>query len=253
MINVADSEAHRQDRRRASCDAVSNANHPDSSAAQNGRDALPRAQDLCHNRRGSRTRLCRRPCGDARTGACAQKAKRTVDESLVQYIDMIINVPIVKRRQALSIQTVQKTSEVPQIQRHWSSRRRKSRNAQQQFIDKVVDDSVMMQMQVPAAQVAQKTVEVSPTRFIDTVVDIPVVNTGKGQLCRRSRRPWRSHRCSSWTSVVDMPVVVQIPGARADDPEDRGDSTTAAPGQGCEHARCVAAPGAHGSQGTANS
>ena len=106
-------------------DAVSNANHPDNSAAQNGRDALPRAQDLCHNRGGSRTRLCRRPCGDARTGACAQKAQRTVDASLVQYIDMIIDVPIVKRRQALSIQTVQKTSEVPQIQRHWSSRRRK--------------------------------------------------------------------------------------------------------------------------------
>ena len=54
-----------------------------------------------------------------------QKAQRTVDAPLVQYIDMIIDVPIEKRRQALSIQTVQKTSEVPQIQRRWSSRRRK--------------------------------------------------------------------------------------------------------------------------------
>ena len=36
---------------------------------------------------------------------------RTVDASLVQYIDMIIDVPIVKRRQAVSIQTVKKTSE----------------------------------------------------------------------------------------------------------------------------------------------
>ena len=68
-----------------------------------------------------------------------------------------------------------------------------SRDAQQQFIDKMVEDLVMMQIQVPAAQVAQKTVEVSPIQL-----DIPVVHTGKGQLCRQSRRPWRSHRCSYW-------------------------------------------------------
>ena len=42
-----------------------------------------------------------------------------------RIIDRIVDVPIEKRRQALSIQTVQKTSEVPQIQRRWSSRRRK--------------------------------------------------------------------------------------------------------------------------------
>ena len=36
-----------------------------------------------------------------------QKAQRTVDAPLVQYIDTIIDVPIVKRRQALPIQTVQ--------------------------------------------------------------------------------------------------------------------------------------------------
>ena len=45
-----------------------------------------------------------------------------------RIIDRIVDVPVVKRRQALSIQTVQKMSEVPQIQRHWSSRcRRQSR------------------------------------------------------------------------------------------------------------------------------
>ena len=52
-----------------------------------------------------------------------QKAQRTVKAPLVQYIDTIIDVPIVKRRQALHIQTVQKTSEVPQIPR-WSSKHR---------------------------------------------------------------------------------------------------------------------------------
>ena len=37
-----------------------------------------------------------------------QKAQRTVEAPLVQYIDTIIDVPFVKRRQALPIQTVQK-------------------------------------------------------------------------------------------------------------------------------------------------
>ena len=54
-----------------------------------------------------------------------QKAQRTVDAPLVQYIDTNIDVLIVRRRQALPIQTVQKTLEVPQIQRRWSSRRRR--------------------------------------------------------------------------------------------------------------------------------
>ena len=54
-------------------------------------------------------------------------------------------------------------------------------------------------------------------------------------------------------SVVDMPVVMQIQVPVRTDPEDREGSTAAAPGHGCEHARCVAAPGGHGSQGTANS
>ena len=51
--------------------------------------------------------------------------------------------------------------------------------------------------------------------------------------------------------VVDMLVVVHIQ-APVRMIRRTVDSTTAAPGQGCEHARCVATPGAHGSQGTAN-
>ena len=38
-----------------------------------------------------------------------QRVQRTVDVPLVQYIDRIVDVPVVKLRQALPIQTVQKT------------------------------------------------------------------------------------------------------------------------------------------------
>ena len=180
-------------------DAVSNANHPDSSAAQNGRDALPRAQD----RGGSRTRLCRRPCGDARTGACAQKAQRTVDASLVQFIDMIIDVPIVKGRQALSIQGAEdvgsSSDSAPLVQHAQKTVEMPSSSSSTRWL---------MQMQVPAAQVAQKT------GLTDTV----------------HRHSGGHSSCEHWQG----PTVQTVTKARRSC-GDRGDST------GCEHARCAAA------------
>ena len=40
------------------------------SAAEDSRDALRRAEDLCRNQERSRTEHCGRSCGDATTGAC---------------------------------------------------------------------------------------------------------------------------------------------------------------------------------------
>ena len=46
------------------------------------------AMRFCHEQGGSQTSYCRRPCGDATTGAWdSEGTKRTVDISLVQFID----------------------------------------------------------------------------------------------------------------------------------------------------------------------
>ena len=63
-----------------------------------------------------------------------------------RIIDRILDVPVVKQRQALPIQTVQKTLKVPQTSVAGPA-------AQPQFIDKVVDDSVLIQRQVPSPSV----------------------------------------------------------------------------------------------------
>ena len=41
-----------------------------SSAAEDSRDAVRRAEDLCRNQGGSRIEHCQPSCGDATTGAC---------------------------------------------------------------------------------------------------------------------------------------------------------------------------------------
>ena len=46
-----------------------------SSAAEDSRDVVGRAEDLCHNQGGSRTEQCGHFCGDATTGACDSESK----------------------------------------------------------------------------------------------------------------------------------------------------------------------------------
>ena len=53
----------------------------------------------------------------AATGARDFECTENLGGPLVQYIDFIVDVPVVKQRQALLTQTVQKTLKVPQIQR----------------------------------------------------------------------------------------------------------------------------------------
>ena len=75
----------------------------------------------------------------------------------VQYINKLIDVPVVMRKLDPISQTVQKTTEVPQC------------------IDKADDMSGLMQRQIPLIQRVQKTVEVPRVQFIDRVVDDPAV------------------------------------------------------------------------------
>ena len=74
----------------------------------------------------------------------------------LQYINKVIDVPVVMRRPDPISQTVQKTT-VPQC------------------IDKAEDMSGLMQRQIPLIQRVQKTVEVPRVQFIDRVVDDPAV------------------------------------------------------------------------------
>jgi len=59
-----------------------------------------------------------------------------VEVPQVQYIDRVVDVPVVKQRQVPSVQKVQKTVEVPQVQ----------------YIVKVVDVPVVKRRQVPSVR-----------------------------------------------------------------------------------------------------
>merc|ERR1711916_268845 len=74
---------------------------------------------------------------------------KQVEIPQIQYIDKVVDVPVVMQRQLPTIQKVQKTVEVPQIQ----------------YIDKIVDVPVVMQRQVPTIQTVQKTVEVPQVQY----------------------------------------------------------------------------------------
>ena len=63
-----------------------------------------------------------------------QSVQRSVDVTLIQYIDTIVDVPVVKRRQEPTIQPEQKTLEV----------------RENQGLDRVVDVPVLMEQQMVA-------------------------------------------------------------------------------------------------------
>ena len=47
---------------------------------------------------------------------------------------------------------------------------------QVRYIDEIVDEPVVMQGQVPTTQIVQKTVEASRVQFPDRVADVPVIS-----------------------------------------------------------------------------
>merc|ERR1712209_380195 len=76
----------------------------------------------------------------------------------------VVDIPVVQQRQVPTVQTVQKTVEVPQLQ----------------FIDKVVDIPVVAQRQIPMVQTVEKTVEIPQLQIVEKIVEIPEIQTVQG-------------------------------------------------------------------------
>ena len=76
-----------------------------------------------------------------------------VEVPLVQFLDKVEEIPVVAQRQiAIVVQTIQKTTDIPQLQ----------------CIDEAIDDLVV---QVPQVQVSEKTVEISQLQTAEKIVD----------------------------------------------------------------------------------
>ena len=90
-----------------------------------------------------------------------------------RIIDRIVDMPVVKHRQALPIQTVQKTLEVPQIQRRCSSRRRRQSSCRSRSLSTRLLTFALCAETSPTVQVRRAAAEVSQFQFSDKV--IPVV------------------------------------------------------------------------------
>merc|ERR1712083_199712 len=103
----------------------------------------------------------------------------------VQYIDRVVDVPVVKQRQVPSIQKVQRTVEVPQVQ----------------YIDRVVDVPVVKQRQVPSVQVVQKPVTVPVIETVEKIVDVPVIKQVEVPQIQTVEK------------VVEVPEVQAVAGA----------------------------------------
>ena len=65
-----------------------------------------------------------------------QTVQKTVEIPQVQFLDKVVDIPVVVQRQVPMVQKVQKTLEVPQLQ----------------IIDKVVDIPVVAQREIPMKQ-----------------------------------------------------------------------------------------------------
>merc|ERR1712135_84199 len=68
----------------------------------------------------------------------------------LQFIDKVVDIPVVAQRQIPMVQTVQKTIEIPQLQ----------------YVDKVVDVPVVQVVQVPQVQIVEKTVEIPEIQMV---------------------------------------------------------------------------------------
>merc|ERR1712012_1319198 len=85
-----------------------------------------------------------------------QTVQKTVEVPQLQFIDKVVDIPVVAQRQIPMVQTVQKTIEIPQLQ----------------YVDKVVD--------VPEVQVVEKTVEIPQLQIVEKIVEIPEIQTVQG-------------------------------------------------------------------------
>ena len=86
----------------------------------------------------------------------SEMARVVLEDAITELDDKIIDIPVV--------QTLQKTTEVPQLQ----------------CTDKVVNDPVVQVVHVPQVQVVEKTAEIPQLHVVGKVVEIPEIQTVQG-------------------------------------------------------------------------
>ena len=92
--------------------------------------------------------------GKVQSRVVIEKAQKTVDVPQIWYVVVIVDVMF--QRQVPTVQTVQKTEDVPQIR----------------CLDRVVNVPVATQHQMPMIQKTQRTVEINQVRFIHRIVEV---------------------------------------------------------------------------------
>ena len=123
------------------------------------------------------------------------KVQKTVEVPQVQYIDKIVDVPVVAQRHVLTSQSVQKTVEVSQVQ----------------FPDRVVGVLVMMQRQVPQEPIQERIVEetdVAVTRVKEEIIEVVK------EILIEGVKPIPQERVQNYTveQTVDVPVPQILDG-----------------------------------------
>ena len=140
------------------------------------------------------------------------KSYEKVEVPQIQFIVIVLDIPVATQRRLPTVQTVQKTGEFPQVQ-FLDNLTRPScattdvgvplENPQVQFIDKVAD--------VPVVQ-APENCGVTQLQFSDKV-DMPVVvndRRDRAENCGGSAVAVSCWFFQFLDKVVDMPVVVQF-------------------------------------------
>merc|ERR1719273_2819188 len=84
---------------------------------------------------------------------------------MMQFVDKVVDIPVVVQRQVPMVQKAQKTVEVPQVQ----------------YIDKVVDVPVVRVVDIPQVQVVEKIVDIPQVQVVEKIVEVPEFQTVAGE------------------------------------------------------------------------
>ena len=102
--------------------------------------------------------------GVQRQMSMAQTVEETMKVQPLQFIDKVVDVPVVAQRQIpIVVQTVQKATVIPQSQ----------------CIDKVIDVPVVSVTQAPHVQIVEKTVENPQMQIAEKTAEIPLLQIVK--------------------------------------------------------------------------
>ena len=77
-----------------------------------------------------------------------QVVQKTVEVPLTQFVDRVVDTPVLQQRQVRTVQMVQKTMENPTVQ----TAQKTMENPQAQFLDEVVGMPAVVQRKVPVVQ-----------------------------------------------------------------------------------------------------